>query len=133
MTYRSANESTIIEATFATVDFETNLLAFHVPQAIIESHRWRAGTVQIDATEIMLPLVEGVVPEKDDGTVGLPRKDESLRALTLYLSANGFELKDDVDRDLLESFTEKQREFSERIAEMVWRNGFDRGQLSALP
>ncbi|HUV67554.1 MAG TPA: hypothetical protein VMW24_26920, partial [Sedimentisphaerales bacterium] len=62
-----------------------------------------------------------------------PRKDESLRALTFYLSANGFELKDDVDCDLLESFTEKQREFIERIVEVVWRNGFDHGQLSAFP
>ncbi|HUV65387.1 MAG TPA: hypothetical protein VMW24_15935 [Sedimentisphaerales bacterium] len=47
-----------LEAEFATVDFETNLLAFRVSQEIIESHRWRAGKVQIDATEIMLPMAE---------------------------------------------------------------------------
>ena len=71
-----------LEAEFATVDFETNLLVFRVPQVIIESHRWRAGKVQIDATEIMLPLAEGAEPEKDDGIrVAYDLLDQQLKTL----------------------------------------------------
>ena len=56
-----------LEATFATVDFDENLLTFRLPEWVICRHKWRAGTAWIDASEIMLEMQDHAELERKKG------------------------------------------------------------------
>ena len=72
-----------LEATFATVDFDENLLTFRLPEWVICRHKWRAGKAWIDASEIMLEI-DGQLklkPQEDGISVDYDLMDQQLKSL----------------------------------------------------